>query len=314
MAKHRRKKLLARAARADGFSVSTASSPGLFGPQPIPRKAESDDDDESDPGAPAAAPAAASRASGDGKGSKYYQPSQKTLLVGEGDLSFGAALAVAWGAAENLTATVFDDEATAARKYAAAAENASTLRALGARVLYGVDATRLPGGSKALRAGGFDRVVFNFPHAGAGIKDQKRNIETNQALLRGFFTTAPALLASGGEIHVTLAHGPPYDSWDCVLIAKLAGLRVRRCVPFEAARFAGYAHRRTLGDDHAGDAKTAERKSKTYAFGVAGDEPEPTEKERKAGGSKGIQKQRRGPNVKKSRDDERFLKRMRGGR
>ena len=62
--------------------------------------------------------------------------------------------------------------------------------------------------------------------------------------------TGPALLASGGEIHVTLAHGPPYDSWDCVLIAKLAGLRVRRCVPFEAARFAGYAHRRTLGDDH----------------------------------------------------------------
>ena len=30
MAKHRRKKLLARAARADGFSVSTAASPGLF--------------------------------------------------------------------------------------------------------------------------------------------------------------------------------------------------------------------------------------------------------------------------------------------
>ena len=94
--------------------------------------------------------------------------------------------------------------------------------------------------------------------------------------------------------------------------SRIENFRVRRCVPFEAARFAGYAHRRTLGDDHAGDAKTAERKSKTYAFGVAGDEPEPTEKERK--GSKGIQKQRRGPNVKKSRDDERFLKRMRGGR
>ena len=82
MAKHRRKKLLARAARADGFSVSTASSPGLFGPQPIPRKAESDDDDESDAGAPAAAPAAASPASGGGKGSKYYQPTQNTLQVG----------------------------------------------------------------------------------------------------------------------------------------------------------------------------------------------------------------------------------------
>ena len=35
---------------------------------------------------------------------------------------------------------------------------------------------------------------------------------------------------------------------------------------------------------------------------------------KKKKGSKGIQKQRRGPNVKKSRDDERFLKRMRGGR
>ena len=34
------------------------------------------------------------------------------------------------------------------------------------------------------------RSKSTVPHAGAGIKDQKRNIETNQALLRGFFTTA----------------------------------------------------------------------------------------------------------------------------
>ena len=202
----------ARAARADGFSVSTASSPGLFGPQPIPRKAESDDDDEVRRRPPAAAGGREPRQRRR-QGLEILSAVAENAAGGRGRPLAGAALAVAWGAAENLTATVFDDEATAA--HAAAAENASTLRALGARVLYGVDATRLPGVQGA-SAGGFDRVVFNFPHAGAGIKDQKRNIETNQALLRGFFTTAPALLASGGEIHVTLAHGPPYDSWDCV--------------------------------------------------------------------------------------------------
>lgn len=42
----------------------------------------------------------------------------------------------------------------------------------------------------------FSKVVFNFPHAGAGIKDQAHNNLTNQRLLAGFFASARALLTT----------------------------------------------------------------------------------------------------------------------
>jgi Domain of unknown function (DUF2431) len=54
------------------------------------------------------------------------------------------------------------------------------LREARVRVKYGVDATKLVKGLKANKKHGglkpeeiaFDRVVFNFPHTGLGIKDQ----------------------------------------------------------------------------------------------------------------------------------------------
>ena len=59
-----------------------------------------------------------------------------------------------------------------------------------------------------------------------------------------------------------------------MLLAKLAGLRVAYCTPFEPGRFPGYAHRRTIGDDHAGadvdpNAEIRRQGAKTYAFVVA---------------------------------------------
>ena len=42
-----------------------------------------------------------------------YSASQSILLLGEGDFSFAAALALLWGDASNLVATGFDDEETA---------------------------------------------------------------------------------------------------------------------------------------------------------------------------------------------------------
>ena len=155
----------------------------------------------------------------------------------------------------------------ALNKYVATTENVETLRSLGATVAYGVDATRLQA-SHAVRQAkrGFDRVVFNFPHVGGGIKDQARNIAANQQLLRGLFSCVcgTGLLADGGELHLTVKRGQPYDSWNVVTLAKLAGLRVRSCTPFEAARFPGYAHRRTIGYEHAGENEISS--GKTYAF------------------------------------------------
>jgi len=207
-----------------------------------------------------------------------YAPGMRILLLGEGDFSFAAALALLWGDASGLTATAYDDEAVALNKYVAAAENVETLRSLGAKVAFGVDATRLQAAAIVRQARrGFDRVVFNFPHAGGGIKDQARNIDANQQLLRGLFACVcgTGVLAADGELHLTLKRGEPYDSWKAVTLAKLAGLRVKHCTPFEAARFPGYAHRRTIGDEHAGE--DAVVSGKTYAFvekGAAEDEAE----------------------------------------
>lgn len=56
-------------------------------------------------------------------------------------------------------------------------------------VRYGVDATKLGkpgvaegvgGGGKEVRKGGFDRLVFNFPHVGGLTKDVNRQVRYNQ--------------------------------------------------------------------------------------------------------------------------------------
>jgi len=49
-------------------------------------------------------------------------------------------------------------------------------------VLYGIDATKLDKGGKEVRRGGFDRVVFNFPHVGGLTKDVNRQVRYNQGM------------------------------------------------------------------------------------------------------------------------------------
>jgi len=110
-----------------------------------------------------------------------------------------------------MVATCYDNETELKEKYSDAAENIEAIEDLGGRVLYQIDATKLAS-SKHFKGKRFDKIVFNFPHVGAGIKDQDRNILTNQKLLQGFFDNASELLTSrvlyndmnDGEILVTL--------------------------------------------------------------------------------------------------------------
>lgn len=44
------------------------------------------------------------------KSIKHYSSNQKILLVGEGDFSFAACLATAFGSAENMVATSLDSK------------------------------------------------------------------------------------------------------------------------------------------------------------------------------------------------------------
>ncbi len=91
----------------------------------------------------------------------------------------------------------------------------------GAVVRHGIDATQLhnpdmqrklcPSPSSAEAAADsllFDRIVFNFPHTG------QQRVHLNRVLIRDFMRSAPALLTTKGQIHLTLKDRPPYSHWN----------------------------------------------------------------------------------------------------
>ncbi|KAL3915935.1 MAG: hypothetical protein SGPRY_007027, partial [Prymnesium sp.] len=111
--------------------------------------------------------------------SGMYSPGMSILLLGEADFSFAAALALMWGDATNITATSLDAEPIALNKYSSASDNVESVRSLGGRVEFGVDATRLRAHAGVRKREGYDRIVFNFPHVGSGVKDQASNVLCN---------------------------------------------------------------------------------------------------------------------------------------
>jgi len=100
-----------------------------------------------------------------------FLPTNSILLIGEGNFSFARALVMHPPTpllhlpARNVTATAYDSEEACYSKYPDAADCVRTLRGAGAEVLFGVDATRLER-CTVLRKRCFDRVMWNFPHAG----------------------------------------------------------------------------------------------------------------------------------------------------
>ena len=131
-----------------------------------------------------------------------------------------------------------------------------------------------PGGRDSF-AGGverFDRVVFNFPHVGKGIKDEAVNVRENQELLAAFFRGCCAALRPGGEVHVAVKVGKPYSLWNVLGLAHRASSGQLEQVTeycFDPAWFPEYAHRRTAGFQE-GLSKAANEeiagRSKTYVL------------------------------------------------
>lgn len=101
-----------------------------------------------------------------------FRATDKILLVGEGNFSFTRALIVDPPAAlqylppSNVTATAYDTEEECLLKYPEAREILQVLREKNVEVLFGVDATKLER-HPALKSRKYNKIVFNFPHAGA---------------------------------------------------------------------------------------------------------------------------------------------------
>ncbi|KAJ7597287.1 hypothetical protein C8J56DRAFT_772696 [Mycena floridula] len=189
-----------------------------------------------------------------------FLPTDKILLVGEGNFSFARALVqdppagLEYLPPGNITATCYDTEQECYEKYPDAKDIVSTLIARGVSVLFDIDATRLEK-YPSLKGRRWDRINFNFPHAGKGITDQDRNILSNQALVLGFLGSAAAVLQVGsipvqqsrsksgntsdddgedittdagpsslqhtrGTVLITLRNVVPYTLWDIPKLAK----------------------------------------------------------------------------------------------
>ncbi|KAI0348107.1 hypothetical protein BDW22DRAFT_1350255 [Trametopsis cervina] len=131
-----------------------------------------------------------------------FLPTDNILLIGEGNFSFARALvcdpptSLQHLPPRNVVATAYDSEGECYEKYPESVGIVQELRARGAEVLFGIDATKIEKYA-SLRDKKFDKIVWNFPHAGKGITDQDRNILTNQLLLLGFLRSVSGILQTG---------------------------------------------------------------------------------------------------------------------
>jgi len=100
-----------------------------------------------------------------------FKPTDRILLIGEGNFSFARALTLNIPSSledlpsGNVTATAYDAEDDCYVKYPDAQIIVQGLREKGVEVLFNVDATKLEKVS-ALKGRQWDRIVWNFPHAG----------------------------------------------------------------------------------------------------------------------------------------------------
>ncbi|XP_010552431.1 PREDICTED: uncharacterized protein LOC104822783 [Tarenaya hassleriana] len=181
------------------------------------------------------------------KSVRHYSSNHQMLLVGEGDFSFSLSLAKSFGFASNVCASSLDSYDDAVRKYKNARSNLETLKKLGASLLHGVDATDMHL-HPCLKTRRFDRIVFNFPHAGFHGKESDANlIRKHRKLVGGFFSCASRMLREEGEVHVSHKNKAPFCNWNLEELASRSCLVMTKRVEFKKEYYPGYQNKRGAG-------------------------------------------------------------------
>lgn len=195
---------------------------------------------------------------------KHYNNQHKILLVGEGDFSFSACLAVAFGSATNIIATSLNSKAFLEKNYGSALSNIAELRRRGSKVMHGVDATKM-GSHKLLAHLKFDRIVFNFPFAGFFPNlSRESELRRHRRLVRLFVKNAKEMMGENGEIHISHKTNSFHAEFNLESIACSQGLRLIAAVKFKCGNYPGYNTKYGFG----GDANFNCYPSKTFKFGL----------------------------------------------
>ncbi|GMJ10512.1 hypothetical protein HRI_004720400 [Hibiscus trionum] len=194
----------------------------------------------------------------------HYSSNHRILLVGEGDFSFSLSLANAFASASNICASSLDSYDVLKKKYRNAVSNLGNLEKLGATLLHEVDATKMNRHADLAKQK-FDRIIFNFPHAGFyGKEDSGRMIRMHKNLVHGFFRSASGMLRADGEIHVNHKTNTPFCLWNLEKLASESSLVLIRCVDFDIKDYPGYHNKR--GDGSRCDSPFPLGESSTFKF------------------------------------------------
>ncbi|CAH2077872.1 unnamed protein product [Thlaspi arvense] len=136
-----------------------------------------------------------------------------------------------------------------------AMDNVSILKRFGCNVQHEVNVHTMSfDNSLSLRR--YDRIVFNFPHAGSrffGREFSSRAIEGHQVLVQGFLENAKEMLKENGEIHITHKTTYPFSDWEIKTLAEAEGLKLAKESEFELSHYPGYTNKRGSGGRRSDD-------------------------------------------------------------
>ncbi|XP_074303422.1 uncharacterized protein At4g26485-like isoform X2 [Silene latifolia] len=191
-----------------------------------------------------------------------YTSKQRILIVGDGDFSFSASLAVAFGSASNMIATSLNRQGFLIKNYSKFLSNKKELESRGCMVIHNVNATNMFR-HHVLGKLKFDRIIYNFPHTGCFGRSYSDMLK-NRRLVRDFVWNAKKLMNEDGEIHITHKSSFFFSLWDVPKVGREQGLDLLEEIDFDCSLFPGYNPKYGFG----GDGNFHYNPSKTYMFGL----------------------------------------------
>eukprot|EP01063_Lacrimia_lanifica_P002428 TRINITY_DN1127_c1_g1_i1.p1 TRINITY_DN1127_c1_g1~~TRINITY_DN1127_c1_g1_i1.p1 ORF type:complete len:274 (+),score=80.40 TRINITY_DN1127_c1_g1_i1:187-1008(+) len=172
---------------------------------------------------------------------------KRVLVVGDGDLSYSAALAEKKKGEVEVWGSVLPCAEEQRRLYGTGvcAEREARVAACGGRVQYETDCTqmekRFPA---AYEDHPFDEVHFNFPHLGYSQQAERggkwSRAQTHVDFFGKMFKSLAHVQRTHGVMKLTLTLTPPYSVNDVKKVAIEAGYAYVADAPFDPADYAGY--------------------------------------------------------------------------